>query len=104
MSLKKSYSRKISSKEAKNGFILVLKDKLSFFPPLGEVFTLKFEGLTCNVQLEAYPCVCRGPDKPHEHYFIPWNNLQAGDKVEIKKNPSNAQEYSLKIIKKDMEN
>jgi hypothetical protein len=100
MGLEKSYFRKISSKEAKNGFIFILKDKLSFFPPLGEVFALKFEGLTYNTYLKSYPCVCRGPDKPHEHYFIPWNNLQTGDKVEIKKNPSNTQEYSLNIIKK----
>lgn len=38
MGLEKSYFRKISSKEAKNGFIFILKDKLSFFSTTGRSF------------------------------------------------------------------
>ena len=53
MSSKTMYSRKISSKEANNDFIFILKNKLSIFPPLGEVFELKTENSSCKVQVES---------------------------------------------------
>lgn len=88
-----SYSRKISSKEAESGFIFVLKNKLSFFPE--DTFKLLHDCLSQDVKVESYPCTCRGPDKPHEHYYINWDGLETGDKIEITKNNM---EYSLKII------
>lgn len=94
----KGYLRKISLKEAEECFIFILKNKLSFFPPLGEVFILKGDGSNREVKVDSYPCTCRGPDLPHEHYFIAWEGLMVGDKLEIKKNPSKDNEYSLKII------
>jgi hypothetical protein len=102
MSSKTMYSRKISSKEANNDFIFILKNKLSFFPPLGEVFELKSENSSCNVRVESYPCTCRGPDLPHEHYFIRWEGLEPGDKLEIKRNSSKNDEYLLKIVNQEM--
>lgn len=90
----KSYSRKISSKEAKNEFIFVLKNKLSFFPPIGNRFTLTSENYHKEVEVESYPCTCRGPDLPHEHYFIHWKGLKKGDKIKISKNSEN---YILEI-------
>ncbi|WP_414470079.1 hypothetical protein [Methanobacterium sp. ACI-7] len=89
-----SYSRKISSKEAESGFIFVLKSKLSFFPE--DTFKLSQGDLSKDVKVESYPCTCRGPDTPHEHYYISWDSLEGGDKIEITKNNM---EYSLKIIK-----
>lgn len=83
MITKNIYSRKISATEAKNGFIFILKNKLSVFPPEGNEFKLINDDLNKDVKIESYPCTCRGPERPHEHYFIRWNGLNAGDKVNI---------------------
>ena len=82
-----SYSRRISSEEAREGYILVLKDRLPFFPPLGQSFSVRKDGGGGKAKVESYPCTCRGPDLPHEHYFIRWRGLRPNDKVEIKRNP-----------------
>ena len=95
MATQNAYSRKISSKEAKENFIFVLKGKLSFFPPLGTNFELSNENISREVMVESYPCTCRGPDLPHEHYFISWEGLEAGDKVKITKDSQN--KYDLQI-------
>ena len=95
MSSKNSYSRKISSKEAKENFVFILKNKLTFFPEFGEKFELSDGNSTREVSIESYPCTCRGPDRPHEHYFIRWNGLEAGNKVEIAQNDSNKNKYLL---------
>jgi len=91
------YIRKISSKEAKEGFIMILKNKLSFFPPLGDSFYFLFDNKPQVVGVESYPCTCRGPQLPHEHYFIRWNGLKTGDKVEIEKSPEKEDSYILRI-------
>lgn len=90
----KSYSRKISSKEVEEEFIFVLKNKLPFFPPIGNKFMLINEEHPKEVEVESYPCTCRGPDLPHEHYFIRWTGLKTGDKIKIIKKSEN---YILKI-------
>jgi hypothetical protein len=79
------YRRNISSKEAQEGFIFILKNKLSLFPTLGSVFTITQNKTSVDVKVESYPCTCRGPDKPHEHYYICWEGLNAGDRIEIVK-------------------
>jgi hypothetical protein len=79
------YSRKISAKEAEEGFIFILKNKLDFFPEVGNKFELINDDLTKEISVESYPCTCRGPDLPHEHYFIRWEGLMAGDKIKIVK-------------------
>jgi hypothetical protein len=91
------YSRKISSKEAQKGFIFILKDKLSFFPDINDTFELMDGKTSRDVMVDSYPCTCRGPDRPHEHYFIQWEGLEAGDKIEITKDPKNEDKYNLKI-------
>lgn len=90
------YSRKISKKEAENDFIFILKGQLSFFPELGTIFELEESNLSREVKVESYHCTCRGPEKPHEHYFIFWEGLEAGDEVEIIKSSDN--EYNLNIL------
>ncbi|MCZ3365838.1 MULTISPECIES: hypothetical protein [Methanobacterium] len=89
------YSRKISPKEAKEDFIFVLKNKLPFFPPIGTNFELSNENISREVMVKSYPCTCRGPDRPHEHYFISWKGLEAGDKIEIAKDSES--KYNLQI-------
>ena len=98
MKTKKSYSRKISSKEADNDFIFILKNKLSFFPELGDKFELENDYLTKKCKVESYPCTCRGLDRPHEHYFIQWAGLESGDIIEIVKNSENEGRYQLIIV------
>ena len=97
MNTRKVYSRKISAKEADNDFIFILKNRLSFFPELGEIFELE-DDLSKKVKVECYPCICRGPDRPHEHYFIRWKGLKAGDRIEIRKSTENENKYKLKVI------
>jgi len=97
MTKKNVYSRKISLKEADNDFIFILKNKLSLFPELGEKFDLEDNKSSQTVEIESYPCTCRGPDLPHEHYFIRWKGLDAGDRIDIIKKSDNESDYSLKI-------
>ena len=98
MTAKSLYSRKISSKEAQEDFIFVLKNKLSFFPPLGNTFKLVTDELSKEVKVESYLCTCRGPEQPHEHYFISWEGLEAGNKVKIIKDPDEEGKYNLQIV------
>lgn len=93
MDTKNVYSRKISSKEAQEDFIFILKNKLSFFPE--NIFELSDGDLSKEVKVESYSCTCRGPERPHEHYFISWEGLDAGNKIEIVKNSEN--KYNLRI-------
>lgn len=93
MDSKDTYSRKISAKEAQSEFIFIIKSKLPFF---GEgSFELTDGDTKKSLRIKSYPCTCRGPERSHEHYFIPWKGLKAGDKIEITKNGSH--QYSLKI-------
>ncbi|HML05713.1 MAG TPA: hypothetical protein VK426_08075 [Methanobacterium sp.] len=94
-----AYSRKISSKEAEKGFIFILKNKLSFFPSLGDKFELVSDNSSKEVCVESYSCTCRGPERPHEHYFIQFEELKARDKIEITKPNSSDSNYFLKIYK-----
>ena len=103
MNKKTVYSRRISTKEADNDFIFVLKNKLSLFPELGEKFKLLEDNSSQKVEVESYPCNCRGPDRPHEHYFIRWNGLKSGDKIDITKSENEAK-YRIKINFKDKKN
>lgn len=95
MDANKIYSRKITSTEAQKGFIFILKNKLSFFPPNGIAFELMNDEVSMEVEVESYPCTCRGPERPHEHYFIRWMGLESGDKIEITKKSKN--KYNLKV-------
>ena len=92
-----NYSRKISSKEAEKGFIFILKNKLSFFPPLNQKFELIDDKIPKEVSIQSYSCTCRGPDRPHDHYFIEFKGLEAGNKIEITKNIFD-DNYCIKIF------
>ena len=56
MVIENIYSRKISSKEAQENFIFVLKDKLSFFPEIENTFELSDGNLSKEVKVKSYPC------------------------------------------------
>ena len=38
------------------------------------------------------------PDRPHEHYFIRWEGLESGDRIEIIKISEKENKYNLKFI------
>lgn len=76
-----SYARRVGSQEAREGRIAVMKAALSVFPPVGQPFRATVEGKKRELRLEAYPCTCRGPEKPHEHWYISWPGIRQGDTV-----------------------
>lgn len=93
------YTRKISTEEASESYILVLKNKLHFFPPIGKQFIIMHDSQKRKVKVEFYPCTCQGPDLPHEHYFIRWKGLEAKEKVEIEKDLKNKGRYILHVCR-----
>jgi len=94
---KGTYSRRVSSEEAREGYLLVLKSKLQLFPHFGEAFDLVQNDSVAKAKVESYRCTCRGPELPHEHYFIRWKGLGAKDEVEIRKDPEIQGRYLIRI-------
>ena len=94
---KETYSKKITSEEEEKKFVLVLKDRLSFFPDEGEIFRLIHNGQPRKAKVESYPCNCRGPDEPHSHYFVKSRGLRAGDRVTIQRDLKNGNRYFLQV-------
>lgn len=78
-----SYSRRVSTEESREGYLLVEKARLTFFPPLGTPFQLVVHPDAHDVAVEAYACQCRGPQKPHEHYFVRVPGLATGERVTV---------------------
>ena len=93
----KPYVRRISSEEAREGYVLVLKSRLSFFPPIGEPFEIACGRRTHKGEVESVACACRGPDKPHEHYLLRWGGLRARDRITIDRDPREHGKYLLII-------
>ena len=97
MTQRRVYARKISSEEARKGYVMILKNKLAFFPPVGEAFPLVHHNVRSMARVEFYRCTCRGPDLPHRHYFIRWNRLKTRDKTEIRKDPDKQGSYLINV-------
>lgn len=76
-----AYERKISSEEAAEGYVLVEKGALNFFPAIGQAFALTEGGETASLKVEARDCECRGPEKPHQHCFIRRGGLAKGSRL-----------------------
>jgi hypothetical protein len=93
----RAYVRKISSEEAREGYVMILKNQLGFFPAVGKAFHLVHDNLRSRARVESYRCTCRGPELPHEHYFIRWKGLKARDKIEIRKNPNKQGSYLINV-------
>lgn len=94
---KDAYSKKITSEEEQKRFVLVLKDRLSFFPAEGKSFRLIRNGQPKKAKVESYPCNCRGPNEPHSHYFVKTPGLKAGDRVMIQKDANGTSRYFLQV-------
>ena len=91
------YSKKITSEEAHKRFVLVLKDRLSFFPTEGKTFRLVHNGTPKKATVQSDPCSCRGPDEPHSHYFVKTGGLKAGDRVTIQRDTKATARYLLQV-------
>jgi hypothetical protein len=89
------FSRRISAEEAKKGYIFILKDKLSFFPAVGKPFILREGKQEKKAFVESYPCTCRGPQLPHDHYFIRWDGVRFGDRITITRDEKVPDKYDL---------
>ena len=94
------YSKKITSEEAMEGYVLVLKNQLRFFPGAGKTFRLVRDGRSTRVKVESYHCTCRGPGDPHKHFFIRSKGLRTGDQVIIRKDESKDTQYMLLVHRK----
>ena len=95
--MKNIYERKISSEEASQGYFLVLKNKLPFFPQIGRPFSVKLGAKKKKGIVESYHCECQGADTPHEHYFVRWKGLAKGDRLIIKKVDNEELLYSFRV-------
>ena len=89
------YSKKVTSEEAREGYLLVLRNQLSFFPGAGRPFRLVRDGRSTRVKAESYHCTCRGPEEPHRHFFIRSKGLKTGDQVIVQKDGSKDTQYML---------
>jgi hypothetical protein len=89
------YSRKISAEEAKKGHIFILKDQLPFFPSRGKSFTVCAGEQERKVFVESYRCTCRGPQLPHDHYYIRWDGVRFGERVTITRDGKIADRYNF---------
>lgn len=65
-----TYKRKISAEEAMLGKILITKNMWKHLPQPGAQMRVRFHGAKLPVTIEAIACTCRGPLKPHEHYYF----------------------------------
>jgi hypothetical protein len=94
-----TYSRKVSSEEAREGYLLVLKSKLQLFPHLGKEFDLVQDDFDFarKAKVESYRCTCRGLELPHVHYFIRWKGLRSKDRVEIREDPERQGRYLVQV-------
>ncbi len=92
-----TYTRTVSLSEATEGHIMVLKDHLSLFPMIGTQFELRHGSTVHRVRVETSHCECRGPEKPHDHYFIRWNNLAGGEQIVIRRDMKKPGRYHLQI-------
>src|SRR5207244_11677698 len=97
MRMKDVYSKKITSEEEQGGYVIVLKDRLSFFPTLGRRFQMIQNGRSRRAMVESYPCSCRGPELPHSHFFVWVKALRSGDRVTIRKDLRTGTSYLVQV-------
>ena len=77
---------------------MVLKSRLSFFPPPGAVFTISSGRVSAKTRVESYDCQCQGPEEPHEHYFFRWKNLAPHANITVTSAPG--AKYRITVAKK----
>jgi hypothetical protein len=66
----KPYTRKLSTTEVKEACILILKNKVKYFPEPGKRFTMRIGGKEFTTQVVQTSCTCQGPEYPHFHWHL----------------------------------
>lgn len=97
MNLGNTYVRTISDEEARNGYFMVVKDRLSFFPLPGTPFELCYGSTVQQAKVESHRCECRGHEKPHEHYFVRFHGLKPGDRIIVRRDPRQPNRYCVSV-------
>jgi hypothetical protein len=96
----KPYTRKLSTTEVKEGFILIQKDKLKLFPEPGQAFNLRFQGKEYYTRILPVKCTCQGPDKPHCHWHLDasgFTHLLRGERPSVKIAMAEDKVYEMEI-------
>ncbi|OLD02574.1 hypothetical protein AUG19_09305 [archaeon 13_1_20CM_2_54_9] len=97
MKTNETYTKKITSEEGREGYFLVFKNRLSFFPAAGKTFHLVKDGHSRKARVESYPCTCRGPSEPHDHFFVRTRGLKAGDRVAVSRDSGKTARFVLHV-------
>lgn len=66
-----NYERTLSDDEIREERIMVSKEALKFFPKPFHKFNLRIGDQSVEAAVVSISCKCRGPEKPHEHYWLP---------------------------------
>lgn len=69
-SAKPDYERQLSLEEMRERKVMITKDALEVFPRIGKMFALEVNGKEFMSSIYPESCQCRGPGKPHEHYWL----------------------------------
>ncbi|MFN8507963.1 MAG: hypothetical protein U0547_10410 [Dehalococcoidia bacterium] len=91
------YERKASREEADRGALFILKTALPYFPPPGTPFALETRAGVREAAIESEHCLCRGPEKPHEHWWLPLDGLAKGRMVAVLAPDAPGGAYRLRI-------
>ncbi|HEY4644320.1 MAG TPA: hypothetical protein VIH68_06345 [Bacteroidota bacterium] len=67
---KPDYERRLSLEEVRGRKVMITRDALEVFPRIGKTFTIEIGNKKFTSSIFAQPCHCRGPGKPHEHFWL----------------------------------
>lgn len=68
---------KVSSQMLGERAIMLDKKVAKLFPPVGQEFTLRYADAKDTVCIEARDCECMGPDRRHQHAYLPLGGVAA---------------------------
>lgn len=92
------YERKAGYEEAERSQIFILKAALKLFPPPGEHFQLEGADGIRETAIDAEDCVCRGPEKPHQHWWLPVTGISPNATVTIQRPAAPGDPYRMSIV------
>jgi hypothetical protein len=78
--------RTVSHKTPGDGRLEITKAAALRVERLGNAFAIDLDGETVPGGLGTFACTCRGPTKPHVHYFLEserLKDLEAGSVLEL---------------------
>ena len=85
--------RTISRKTAADGRLEITKEAARRLEPFGGRLVIEVGGDAVPASLGTFDCTCRGPSKPHVHYFLHAERLKdlpAGSVVDLELDEPNA--------------